>query len=213
MACAALAAQPVEISARHLHLHGGARGTLRIGAESIRFEEAGGKHSREWPYQDIQQLSLGENSLHILTYEDRKWQLGRDRDYRFDHLPPGSARKAYAMLRDRLDRRLVAELPESGFEPLWQSAVKLRRGLGGTEGTLRIGADRIVFEAKDTRQSRTWLFRDIENVSNSGLFEFTVTTRERSDWRHASPSEFRFQLKQELPETRYNDLWRRLEHR
>src|SRR5690348_10066353 len=78
-------AQPFTYEVRHQHLHGGSSGTLQVNADSISFKDA--KHSREWKFDDVQQLSLSGDKLRILTYEDRKWQLGRDRDFVFDRLP------------------------------------------------------------------------------------------------------------------------------
>jgi hypothetical protein len=75
---------------------------------------------------------------------------------------------------------------------------------------LRIGADRIVYEAKQTEQSRTWRFADIENIASAGPFDFSIVTREHhGDW-NAGAREFRFQLKRPLAGERYNELWRRL---
>src|SRR5438445_9526953 len=85
MLCAAAWGQPLNYRVRHKHLHGGAIGTLRVGDDSVSFDEKG-KHTREWKFEDIQQLSLNSAGLRILTYEDRKWLLGRDREYVFDRL-------------------------------------------------------------------------------------------------------------------------------
>src|SRR5512132_1589918 len=75
---------------RHQHWRKGAPGTLTFTADGVTFEEQGKQakqHSRTWKYEDIQQLELAPNRLRILTYEDQRWELGRDRDYAFDQLP------------------------------------------------------------------------------------------------------------------------------
>jgi hypothetical protein len=205
-------AQPFTYQVRHQHLRGGVTGTLRIGAESIAFTEQSkdGKHSREWVYADIQQLSLSDAELRILTYEDQKWQLGRDRDFVFDRLPEGLAQQVYSLLTQRLDQRFIAELADPDVHALWQAGAKLRHGLGGSQGNLLIGDDQIVYQAKAAGESRTWRFRDIDNIATAGPFDLAITTLERSDWRHAGPTEFRFELKQALSEDRYNQLWRRI---
>ena len=204
--------QPVSVEVRHRHLRGGAVGTLRVDADSISFVEASkkGKDSREWRFEDIQQLSLSSSELRVLTYEDRKWQLGRDRDYVFDQLPEGFVEQARQVLAQKLGRRFVVELADSGVAATWEAGAKLRHGLGGSEGVLRIGDDRIVYQSKAAGESRSWRFEDIDTISMAGPFDLSVTTIERSGWRHAGPTEFRFQLKEELKEDRYNDLWRRV---
>jgi hypothetical protein len=75
----------------------------------------------------------------------------------------------------------------------------LSRLFGGPQGTLVFGEERIVFRAG--KHSRTWRFSDVESISMSGPFDFTVAT-------YAGP--FRFQLKQPLSEAAYDGLWKRL---
>ena len=196
----ALGAQPFTFSVRH--------GVLRITDSYISFEDK--KHSHEWKYSDIQQLSLSPERMRLLTYEDQRWKLGRDREYVFDHLPPQMAEQLYPFLRSMLDQRFIAELSEPLSKPLWQVDVKFERGRGGSEGTLLVGDEKIVYQTEARGQSRTWRYKDIDNISSSSAFEITLMTLERSGWSRGAPSEFRFQLKEPLPENRYNDLWRRL---
>jgi hypothetical protein len=207
MLTAAAWAQPLTYQVRHKHLHGGAIGTLRVEDDAISFDEKG-KHSRQWKFEDIQQLSLSSARLRILTYEDQKLLLGRDREYVFDRLPADLTKQSYAPLRSKLGQRFVAGLAETDIAPLWQVGAKLRHGLSGYEGKLTIGADRVVFETKASAESRTWLFHDIDNVSTAGPYDLVITTPERAGWLHAGPTEFRFQLKERLSEDRYNEIWR-----
>jgi hypothetical protein len=88
--------------------------------------------------------------------------------------------------------------------------VKLRHGLGGSEGALVVGKDRIVYQSEEPGESRTWRYTDIDSIGAGGLFDLSITTLERSGWRHAGPTEFQFELKRALPENRYNDLWQRI---
>src|SRR6266516_7498141 len=76
-------AQPVSYEVRHKHTRKGAMGTLSFTDTGVAFDEPGKKssHSRKWAYTDIEQLTLRDDSLSILTYEDVRWQLGRDRVY------------------------------------------------------------------------------------------------------------------------------------
>jgi hypothetical protein len=206
------AAETLSVEVRHRHLHGGAEGTLSISADSVAFVEKSkkGKDRVELKFADIQQLALSSESLRILTYEDRKWQLGRDRDYTYDRLPVGFADRVRPLFEHELGRRFVAELDDANLAPLWEVGAKLRHGLGGSEGVLAVGTDRIVYRSKTPGESRNWRFEDIDTIASGGPFDLSVTTIERSGWRHAGPTEFRFQLKEELKESRYNELWRRL---
>jgi hypothetical protein len=49
--------------------------------------------------------------------------------------------------------------------------------------------------------SRTWRYRDILGLTSESPFELTLASLD---------GETRFQLKQYLPEDRYDDLWRRI---
>jgi hypothetical protein len=209
----AAVAQPFTYQVRHQHIRNGAMGTLRVTLDSISFDEPGKKHqhSREWKYDEIQQLSLSPTELRILTYEDRKWQLGRDRDYVFDHLPDELAKTLYPMFAAKLDQRFIAELSDPVIRPQWQMPVKLRHGLSGSEGTLVVSDDHIAYSSDTAGESRVWRFTDIDSISMAGPFDFSITTLERAGWRHTAPTEFRFELKEPLAENRYNDLWRKLE--
>src|SRR5271167_3749266 len=82
---AAMLASAQTATVRHKHARGNEPGELQVTAEGISFAEPGKgqKHSRTWTYQDIQQLELSPSTICILTYEDQKWMLGRDREYEF----------------------------------------------------------------------------------------------------------------------------------
>lgn len=167
--------------------------------------------SARWEYPDIQQLWLSPEKIVILTYQDRKWLLGADREFEF--YPAGKDRSfspAYEMLKDKLDRRFVAALADANLVPLWQAPARLLGTLQGSEGVLKVGTDRIVFETARKGQSRTWRFEDIENVSTSGPFQLTLTSHERAKAHYGSMKSFNFQLKQKLDERRFDRLWKSL---
>jgi hypothetical protein len=204
----ALGAVTQTYDVRHRHLRNGGAGVLRIDENSISFEEPGNeepgkraKHSRTWKYDDIQELVLGPDTLRIVTYEDNRRELGRDRVYVFDELPASVAADWYPVFRTRLDARFVAALADDQVKPVWQIPAKLVHGRNGSQGVLVVGADGLVYKSGRPGESRTWRIGDLENVSSSGAFDLTITTYER---------EFRFQLKQALSEARYQELWARV---
>lgn len=205
------AAIPAKYDLWHRHWRKGAPGVLDVGPASISFEEKGKQaaHSRTWKYEDIQQLTLSPAELRIVTYEDQKWQLGRDREYVFDRLQKDMAAQLYPFFRQVMDQRFSANLADGDVKPLWSLPAKLTHGRSGTQGTLTVGEDRIVYRT-DKGASHTWRYSDIDNVSRSGPFDLSLLTLEREGWYHGSPTEFHFQLKGALAEDRYNDLWRRL---
>lgn len=204
-------AQTYTYEVRHEHWRKGATGTLRISSEGISFEEQGKKSktdSREWRYEEIQQLTVSSSELRILTYEDSKWKLGRDREYIFDHLPKDLAVETYPLWTGTLDQRFIAAVPAPEPTPEWKAGAKLDHGVSGTLGTLMIGREWIVFDAGERGGSRSWRLIDIANVSSLGPLDLTVTTTEKSGLFRGSGREFHFQLQQPLRDDQYQVLWR-----
>ena len=207
------ASEQPSIPVQHRHLRNGAPGDLKIVDSTLVFREVGkhNDHSREWAFDDIQQLYISPAQVQILTYEDVSWKLGKDRTYKFDHLPEHAAERILALVRDRIDwLRLVLAMPDPNLQPLWQIKAKLVDGWGGSEGIVLAGDAAIVYSSAEAGASRTWHFRQIENVSSSGPFDLTVTAFESSGGAVTGTRDYRFQLKTELTGARYNDLWRRI---
>jgi hypothetical protein len=199
----ALCAQDLKFGVRHEHLRKGGEGMLAFNAAGIWFEETTGKaaHSRQWKYTDLERLDLAPLRIRIVTYEDVRWQLSRDREFTFDHLPADAAARLYSFLATRLDQRFIARVADPSVSPLLTIPAKALHGRGGANGTLKIGADRIVFEASKPGDSRTWRFSDIQFVARQDPLDFSVTSLD---------GETRFQLKEAMPEDRYNAVWRRV---
>ncbi|HWB84431.1 MAG TPA: hypothetical protein VG675_09850 [Bryobacteraceae bacterium] len=195
----------------------GNRGQLTVSDSGIAFEETGkdGKKPKHpqvwrWAYQDIQQLKISPKLLTVLTYKDTAWKFGADRQYDFDLVSEGSFAGSYELLKNRLDQRLVAEIPGKVAQPLWELPVKHLLRFAGDEGVLQVGADGIVYKSQRNGESRTWRYEDIENISTSGPFQLTITTFERAKTHYGDLKGFNFELKQRLDEGRFNELWLRL---
>ena len=195
----------------HRHVRGTAAGTLTITDAGISYKESGkhADHSREWRWTDIQQLTLSPEKLRILTYEDAKWKLGRDREYVFDELAKDLVTSALPLLRAHLDQRFIEAVPQNGHAT-WRLEAKLQRKFTGIDGALAGGPDQITFEAKRPEESRTWRIADIDSITSSGPYDLTITTYERARLSRADRSDFHFQLKDRLPDERYNALWRKV---
>jgi hypothetical protein len=196
---AAALASATQFAVRHEHLRKGCAGVMTVDENGVRFTGAK-KHAWSWKYEDIQQLRLAPESIYILTYKDSKLRLGKDREYNFTGSIP--AEELYALLKDRMDQRLVAAVGQAIGLPTWSLPVKHLRPIVGSEGTLEFGADAIVYSTPAKTESRTWRYSDIESIASSGPFQLTITTLEKG---------FNFQLKQPITEARYNQLWLQIE--
>lgn len=190
-------------------------GVLAVTGQGISYQEAGKKsdqkpedlHHARWDYEDIQQIHLSPQKLTVLTYEDRKWLLGMDKQWEFRLGPGQTFDAAYDLLKNRLDQRFVAAFAERDFRPVWEIPVKLLGRIKGSEGILEVGTDRIVYRTDARNASRTWRLADIENVSTSGPFQLTITTHERAKFHYGNLKAFNFQLKRALNEKQYDQLW------
>jgi hypothetical protein len=195
-----------RVPAKHDHWRKFCSGTLVVNGEGVSYKGRG-EHAWNWTFQEIEQLTLGEKRIVVLSYQDVKWKLGADREFVFDVDTPAGL---YEFLRGRLDQRFVAALADGDVKPLWQLPAKRLSALGGASGTLVAGEDRIVFRGAGGKESRTWRYSDIENISRSGPFDLSIVSFERSRAHYGSRKGFQFQLKEPLSEARYDELWRRL---
>ena len=182
-----------QFPVRHQHLRKYCKGTLTVDAKGITFQSS--KHDTwNWPYQDIQQLTLTPESIHILSYKDRSLILGKDVTYNFTGVIPSA--ELYARWNAALDQRFVAEVDVAGERPGLKFPAKLLDFTKGTESTLVFAQDLVGFGA------HTWRYSDIQSIASSGPFQLSITTLEK---------QFRFQLKQPINESTYNQLWLEIE--
>lgn len=191
---------------RHDHMFRDRLAALVIDDSGVSYKD--GKHEGRWAYADIRQLWLAPGKVTVVTYRDRKWRLGIDAEYEFKLAPNQDLRPAYDFLKDKLDRRFVAAIADETAAILWEIPVKLTGALRGSEGVLKVGPDRIVYETSRKHHSRAWRYQDIDNVSSSDDYELTLVTYERAKLHYGSRKAFVFQLKEPLDEARYNLLWR-----
>ncbi len=196
---AAALASATQFTVRHKHLNGGCAGAMTVDETGVSFTGAK-KHAWSWKYEDIQQLRLAPESIYILTYKDSKLHLGKDRAYTFTGKIP--AEDLYPLLKDRMDQRFVAAVGQAIGLPTWSLPAKHLRPITGSEGTLSITADAIVYSTPAPAESRTWRYSDIDTIASSGPFQLTITTLEKG---------FNFQLKQPITEAQYNQLWLQIE--
>lgn len=202
-------AQDLRWDVRHERMLRDRAGVLAMDEHGVTYVEK--DTTTRWDYQDIQQLWISTRKIVIVTYTDRLWLLGIDKEFEFYLTSEGQTfEPAYKRLKDKLDQRFVAALADSRPDLLWQIPVKLQGVIRGSEGVLQMGPERIVYKTDREGTSRTWRYGDIENISTSGPFQLTLTTYERANAHYGSLKGFNFQLKQRLDEKRFDLLWKRL---
>jgi plastocyanin domain-containing protein len=198
---------PVECE-RLLRNH---RGTLVITADGIEYRTSQKNESRSWRYKDIQQIKIESPTvLEILTYEDQRRMLGRDRIFRFRLLEGKITPEVSALLVAKAARPAATSVtPVTDGEPKYETAVKHLHTFGGCEGTLKIYPDRVAYESAETgAHSRYWRYSDIQSFSHPTRYRFEVTTFED---KFGGPTKvYDFQLKEDLPTQAYDYVWVRV---
>ncbi|MCC6590228.1 MAG: hypothetical protein IT168_26280 [Bryobacterales bacterium] len=215
-----------EFEARHQRLLKDRPGRLTIDETGVQFQQvftakqekkvASGKkapklESVRLEFGEIQQLWLSPEKIVILTYEDRRWFLGVDREFEF-YLnakdPPLG--ETVELLQRKMDQRFVAAV--NGKRPAsdWEIKAKLLGIRIGSQGILRFDRNFVSYETEAKGQSRFWRLEDIENVSTSNPFQLSIVTFERAPGRYANRKTFNFQLKGRLDPTKFDALWKRL---
>ncbi|MCL6546551.1 MAG: hypothetical protein K6T61_15110 [Bryobacteraceae bacterium] len=202
---AAFALQGAEIPAEHEHWRKGCPGVVQIDERGIRFlpKVSGPKaHQWSWAWQDVQRLELSERRIVVVTYEDVRWRLGADRAVRFRADKGQSFVAAYYLLRDRDEVRLAALVADKVEQTLWEVPVKRLGRIQGSQGYLKAGPARLIYESISQDYSITWKYKEIQYITLLAEDRLAVAT---------AAGQYVFQLKAPLGERRYDELWRRVQ--
>ncbi len=198
---------PVE-QERMLRNH---RGRLVITPEKIEYRTAHKGESRSWQYVDIQQIKIeSPTELEIMTYEDQKRMLGRDRIFKFKLLEGKITPEISALLVAKATRPVATSvMPVAEGSPKFEIPVKHLHTLGGCQGRLRIYPDRVTYESADEpKHSRYWRYTDIQHFGHPARYQFEITTFEK---KFGGPTKvYNFELKEDLPAPAYDYLWVRV---
>ncbi len=202
----AMAATAAQFPMRHRHLRGGCEGTLDVSESGVRFAGPKG-HAWQWKLDQIRQLELAPDRIVVVSYENGRLP-GTERSFEFSGAVP--AAELNALLRDRMDQRLVAELAQPAGGAVWSLPVR-HVGRAGSLGTLELTAETIAYRTQALDESHTWRYTDIAGISSSGPFQLTITTLERAPAQYGGRRDFNFELRQPIAEDRYNEVWLRIE--
>jgi hypothetical protein len=208
VAGSAISAEEFRFPVRHDHAFGSCRGELVFRADGVDFITPEKKHARTWKYEDIQQIGLlSPQEIVILTYEDKKWELGRDRDYRFQVTQGTITPSFYTMLQARVTRPLVSALFPPEITPAYRIPVKHERGFSGTQGTLEVSDQCILYRTDTHGDSRIWRYEDIASIGTTGPYQLRLTSMDRVQGEFGGERNFVFTLKRKLDPEIYDFLW------
>jgi cupredoxin-like protein len=205
------AAQSLEFPVERERMFRNHRGTLVITPDGIEYRTNEKNESRSWRYKDIQQIKIeSPTEFEILTYEDQRRMLGRDRIFRFRLLEGKITPEVSALLVAKAARPVATSVaPAQDGESKYETAVKHLHAFGGCEGALKIYPDRVTFESADKPEhSRYWRYSDIQGFGHPSRYRFEITTFED---KFGGPAKvYDFQLKEDLPAPAYDYLWVRV---
>jgi len=202
-----LAAQTFDVIHKKPYWPDG-HGQMHIGDDAIEFEAREKENSRRWPYLDIQHFDrISEREFVILSYEDQRWKLGRDREFRFVLT---SGELSDAVLR-AVSGRLSRPLTNRKFSPppdvVYELPVKHLHTLGGCEGRLLFTRGAIYYETPHAPDAREWqLARDVQSVFSVDRYQLQIRVFEANRREASHVRVFQFQLKRPLDPAFYRDL-------
>jgi hypothetical protein len=208
LVCPALQAQEVRFPVRHSRLLRDRIGELIFGETRIEYRTKDKGDARAWKYEDIQQLGLlGPKELTIITYEDSKWKLGKDLFYRFTITTGEITPVLWRQLQAKLKRPVVSALISPDIVSKFTIPVKHLRGFGGTQGTLEIGEEYIIYKTTVPMDSRIWPYHDISSVGTTGPYQMRLTSMDRAENESGGERNFVFALKERLAPEVYDFIW------
>ena len=185
-------------------------GELIISNDHVEFRTKKENDRRSWTYGEIKLFEiLSATRVRVWTYQNQKL-LGQEESLSFKIIEGRIDQQLSDFLRERISRPLVTSLTkeETGSEPLAEIPVKHLHRLSGCQGVLRVHADRLIYEAADGHDSRSWRWSDIRAVGRPDVDRFEVLTFEP---QFAGPRRsFNFILKVQLSDRTYDFIWSRV---
>jgi hypothetical protein len=207
----ALQAQEVKFPVEHKRLLKDRKGELIFGETGIEYRTEKKSDARTWKYEDIQQLGLlGPKEVIILGYQDSKWKLGKDLFYRFEVTSGEITPALWARLQAKLKRPVVSALIPAGITPKFTVPVKHLLGFGGTQGSLEIGDEYVIYKTDAPKDSRIWRYQDISSVGTTGPYQLRLTSMDRAENENGGERNFVFSLKERLSPEAYDFIWWRI---
>lgn len=188
---------------RHSHRMGSCRGNLQITSRGIAYRTEHKKHAREWSYLDLKAVHIAPGKVLLSTYDKKKPFILKVKE---GEIPADVMRS----LLESFPKTLIVNASLPPETTLFEIPAAHRHRRGACQGILRAGTERLTFESDQSAHSRTWRYGDVSDVHSLDSFELTLTTREYQKFRYAGNRVFRFQLKEPIAPSVYQDLWRRV---
>ncbi len=188
------------------------RGTVEITDEGISYKPDGAKPGRQWKWTGIRHFErVSPSEFVLVTYEDQRRFLGRDKEYRFVITGGGLSDALFRMISDHLDRPVTDRVPPDGIAARYSIPVKHEHRFGGCEGRLEFTADEIYYVADHGADSRAWrMDRDVAAVWSDDPYRLQVRAYDNGRREFSRTATYKFELKERLDPDFYRQLKLRL---
>ncbi len=183
-------------------------GQLEISDAGIRYTATKTKEGRSWTYLDIQYFDrISKTEFVILTYDDRKLYLGRDRQYRFRITDGELSGAAFQTISARLGRPVTNRVLPDVTNVRYTVPVKHLHAFGGCEGELKFTKDAIYYVTDHAEDAREWqLERDVQSVWSMNRYQIEIHAYDNNRREFSRTGIYRFDLKQALDPDFYRSL-------
>ncbi|HEY3132728.1 MAG TPA: hypothetical protein VGL91_24975 [Acidobacteriota bacterium] len=195
-------AQAFTLAVRHNHFRGHCSGKLLISEDGIEYSTDYVKHRRKWSYVDLKRVEISTpKELKLQTYEDKKYRLGPDQEFDF-HVVEGEINSdIYQFLLSKTTRPLITGVAFPTGPFAYEIPAKHRQFQKGTQGLLKIGDNEVVYETPHPKDSRIWLYKDIQNIGLLDPYNFRISTLLET---------YTFDLKIAMTREQYDYVWERV---
>jgi hypothetical protein len=184
------------------------RGEVEFTEKGVAYKAAKEKNSRFWKYADIQYFDrLSEKEFTILSYEDQRLLLGRDKEYRFRITDGSLTDKDFREIQGWFGKpstdRVIPKI--TGLE--YEIPAKHLHTFGGCEGSLEFTKDAIYYVTKDKKDARVWqLGLDVQSVWSDDPYRLEIYAYDNNRREFSRTRGYQFDLKEPLDPTFYRHL-------
>ena len=184
------------------------KGMVEIDDQGITFTAQKKGHSRSWKWLDIQYFDrVSPTEFVVLTYEDDKHLLGRDRQYHFRITQGELSNALFASISGHLNRPVTDRVAPGKIAARYVIHVKHDHGFSGSEGELQFTDDAIYYVTKHAPDGRTWrLDRDIVSVWSDDPYRLEIRAYDNNRREFSRTATYKFDLKEKLNSAFYRQL-------
>lgn len=184
------------------------RGTIEINDDGIVYAARKKTLSRQWKWIDIQHFDrVSPREFVILTYEDQRRFLGRDKEYRFVITSGELSDVLFVKISESLKRPVTDRVIPAGIAASYTIPVKHEHTFGGCEGELEFAGDTIYYVTKHRPDARAWrVDRDIVSVWSDDPYRLEISAYDNNRREFSRTATYKFDLKEKLDPEFYRRL-------